>query len=128
MTTKMQGQNNLEPGRDMDVVDAAVGTPVSDSKNTSGEFRSIEDFSKDYGKAVSASEKLQEKAREEKGLTKEAQKEAAEKLAGQQAISRVLGYPVHPDTPIKLTPEVVTPSLNDEEAKAKALNVPVGTV
>lgn len=128
MATKMQGQNNLEPGRDMDVVNAAAGTPVSDTKNTSGEFRSVEDFSKDFDKAVSASEESLKEAREDKGLSKEGQKKAAKKQEGQAAIGRVLGQTVHPDTPIKLTPNEVTPSLNDEEAKAKGLNVPVGSV
>lgn len=117
-------QEVYNPGR----ANEDTSTPISDTENKDGEFRPIEKFSDDYDKAVEASKDVQEQAREELPFTKEGAEKAAEKLENAQAISRVVGYTTHPDTPVKVTPEPVTPSLNDAEAKAKALNVPVGAV
>jgi hypothetical protein len=104
------------------------GAVAADAGNSDGRFRAVEDFSKDYDKAVEASQDVKDEAREKLPFTKEGAEAAADAKEKSDAIGKVVGYTTHPDTPVKLTTEPVTPSLSDAEAKAKALDVPVGTV
>jgi hypothetical protein len=104
------------------------GATAADVSNKDGRFRPIEEYSEDLDKAVEASEEVKEDAREKLPFTREGAEKAAEAKEKSDAIGRVVGYTTHPDTPVKLTTEPVTPSLTDAEAKAKALDVPVGTV